>query len=80
MVKKAQERVLLLEEILWKELDEYMYSWEQESGTPNHLSMMIWRLVQSNNSKSENLESDFTEILEKTHLLGWNETPKSIGC
>ena len=29
-VEKAQERVLQLEEELWKERDEYKYSWEQE--------------------------------------------------
>ena len=29
-------------------------------------------MMQSNNTKSENLENDSTEILEKTHLLGWN--------
>ena len=29
--------------------------------------------VQSNNTKSENLEHEFKDILEKTHFLGWNE-------
>ena len=34
--------------------------------------------MQSNITKSDNLESDFTEVLEKPHLLGWHETAKSI--
>ena len=59
------------------QIGEYMYSWEREIGRPNKLSTKIWKMMQSNNTKSENLESDFTEILEKTHL-GWNETTKSI--
>ena len=57
-----------------------MYSWEQEIGRPNHLTTKIWQIIQSNNTKSDNLENDFTEILEKTHLLEWNETTKSIRC
>ena len=77
-VEKAQKRVLQLEDNLWKELDEYMYSWEQETGRPNHFSTKIWQMIQSSNTKSENLENYFTEILEKTHVLGWNETTKSI--
>ena len=55
-VERAQERVLESEENLCKELDEYMYSWEQECGRPNHLSSKIWHMMQSNNKKSENLE------------------------
>ena len=35
-------------------------------------------MMRSKNTKSDNLESDFAEILEKTHLLGWNETAKTI--
>ena len=52
----------------------------KDIGRPSHLCMKIWHMIQSNNTKSENLENDFTEILEKTHLLGWNETTKSIRC
>ena len=37
-------------------------------------------MIQSNNTKSENLEGDITEILEKTLLLGWSESKKSIKC
>ena len=37
-------------------------------------------MIQSNNTKSENLENDFTELLEETHLLGGNETTKSVRC
>ena len=55
-----------------------MYSWDREVGTPHNLSTKIWQMMQSNNTKSDNLESDFAGILVKTHKLGWNETAKSI--
>ena len=70
-VEEAQERVC-------RELQKYMYSWEDEVRRPNHHSTKIWQMIQRNNTNSENLENDFTEILEKTHLLGWNEATKSI--
>ena len=70
--------MLELEENLCREIEEHVYSWKQEGRRPNNLSTKIWQMMHSNNTNSENLESDFMEILEKTHLLGWNETTKSI--
>ena len=52
-----------------EELDEYMW-----------LSTKIWQMIRGGSTKSENLESDFTHMLEKSHLLGRNETTKSIRC
>ena len=77
-VEEAQERVWESEENLCRELEESMYSLEREIGRPNNSSTKIWQMMQGNSAKSENLESDFTEILEKTRLLGWNENTKSI--
>ena len=59
-------------------VQEYMHSWEREIGRPNNLGTNIWQMMQSNNTKYDNLESNSTEILENTHLLGWNETAKSV--
>ena len=75
---EAQERPCESERILCRELEEYMYSWDREIGRPHNLSTKIWQMMQSNNTKSHKLESDFTETLEETHLLGWNETAKTI--
>ena len=61
-----------------QELEEVMCAWEREIGRPNNLSTKIWQMMQSNNAKSDNLESDFTEILERTHQLEWHETAKAI--
>ena len=47
-------------------------------GRPNKLSTKIWKMMQSNNTKSENLESVFTEILEKAHLLAGMERNHEI--
>ena len=70
---EAQERASVSERSLCRELEEYMYSWDPELGRPHNLSTKIWQMMQSNNTKSDNLESDFAvaDILEKTH-------PKSI--
>ena len=55
-----------------------MYSSDREIGRQHNLSAKIWQMMQSNNTKSDNLESDFAEILEKTHQLAWKETAKAI--
>ena len=77
-VGEEQERACESERSLCRELEEYVYSWEREIGRPHNLSTKIWQMVQCNITKSDNLESDFTEILEKTHLLVWKETAKTI--
>ena len=55
-----------------------MFSWDREIARPHNLSAKIWQMMQSNNTKSDNLEGDFAENLEKTHQPGWNETAKAI--
>ena len=55
-----------------------MYSWDREIGRSNNFSTKIWQMMQSNSTKSDNLESDFADIQEKAHQLEWNETAKSI--
>ena len=66
-VQEAQEPA---EENLCRELEEHMYSSEREIGRPNDLSTEIWQIMQSNNTKSVKLESDFTEILgERNHKI-----------
>ena len=51
---------------------------DREIGRPNNLGAQIWQMMRSNNTKSENLEKDFPEILERAHQLEWNETAKAI--
>ena len=45
---------------------------------PQNLTAKIWQMMQSNNTMSQNLETDFAEILERTHQLEWNGTAKAI--
>ena len=77
-VDDAHARSSESERRLCQELEEFMYSWDREVGTPYNLSAKIWQMMRSNNTKSDNLESDFPEILERTQQLGWNETAKAI--
>ena len=66
-VDEAQEPASESEWTLCRELEEYMYSWDREIGRPHNLRTKIWQMMQSNSTKSDNLESDYTHILEKTH-------------
>ena len=77
-VDEAQERACESERSLCRELAEYMYSWERENGIPHDFCTKNWQMMQSNNTKSDKLESDFTEILERMHQLVWKETAKTI--
>ena len=77
-VDEAHARASESERSLCKEFEEDMYSRDREIGRSNNLSTRIWQIMQSNNTKSDNLEIDFAEILEKTHQLEWGETAKSI--
>ena len=59
------------------DLDDIMYSCEQEVGRPINVSTNICQMLQSNKTKFENRESDFTGILEKPRCWDGNK-PKSI--
>ena len=34
------------------------------------MSDKIWQIMQSNNTRSENLDKDFEEMLERSHRIG----------
>ena len=75
-VGEAHARASESEKSLWKELKEYMYPWDREFGRPNNLSTKIWKRIQSNNAKSDILESDFADLQERTHQLGGTKLQK----
>ena len=63
---EAHARASETERRLCQELEDYMCSWDREVGRPNNLIAHIQQMMQSNDTKSENLGKDFTEILERT--------------
>ena len=69
-----------LEDEVWKEMEDYIFSWELErriSGTPNAKN---WQMVQSSTTKSENLENDSTETAAKVQELGWKDGKRLSRC
>ena len=65
-VDEAHARASESERRLCQELEEFMYWWDREIGRPSNLNTKIWQMMQCNSTKSDNLESDFAENLEKT--------------
>ena len=54
-----------------------MYSWDRGSGRPQNISHKLWQMMQSNDTKSENLDKDVADILERAHQVEWNERAKA---
>ena len=54
-------------------MEDYIFSWEPEKRRSGTLIAKIWQMVQSSNTKAENLEHDFTEIVAKFPELGWRD-------
>ena len=71
--EKSSKNMLQLEEKLWMEFDECTYSWEQESRRPNHFNTKIWQMIQSNNTKAENLEYVISQKFWRKHI-SWDGT------
>ena len=44
------------------------------------LTAKLWQMVQSSNTKSENLEHDFDEIVAKVQELGWKDAKRLCRC
>ena len=60
-----REREQQLEQEVWKEIEEFIISWEPERRKRSA-------------TKAENVENDFTEITAKVQELGWKEGKKFI--
>ena len=56
-----------------QELDNYICTWEPGKRRSGCLNAKICQLAQSRNTKAENLEHDFNEIVAKIRELGWSD-------
>ena len=65
LLAEVQKRKNQLEDEMWQELDKYIFTWEAGKRRSKALNAQIWRPVQSSNTKAENLEHDFHEIVSK---------------
>ena len=73
LLEEVQERRLQMEDEIWQELDNYIFSWEPGKRRSGSLTAKIWQLALSSNTKAENLEHDFNEIDVKIRELGWGD-------
>ena len=78
--EKDTLKELLEDEREWKELEDYMTSWDAEKMIASTLSTQIWQMTQSNATKVENLENDFIELSSKTKELGSSDEKSNPKC
>ena len=80
IMEEVQDRKQQLEDEVWKEVEEYIFSWEQERRMSSFSNAKIWQLAQSSAIKAENLENDFTEATAKVQEMGWKEGKHIFKC
>ena len=61
-------------------MENNIFSWELEKRKSGTLYAKIWQMVQSSNTKAENLEHDFTETVAKFQELGWRDGQIQSRC
>ena len=59
-------------------MEDYIFSWELEKRKSRTLYTKIWQMVQSSNTKAENLEHDSTEICGKIQRAGLERRSDSV--
>ena len=77
-VDEAHARASETEQRLYRDFKEYMHSLDQEAKKPKNISDKIWRMMQSNDTKLENLDKDFADIWEKAQQIGRCESLKTF--
>ena len=80
LLEEVLERKLQMEDVMWQVLDNYIFSWEPGKRRSGSLYAKIWQLTKSGNTKAENLEHDFNEIVAKILELGWNDGKRVTRC
>ena len=58
-------------------LGEYIQTWENELERPLFVMDKMWKMMQSNDTQTTNLDKDFEEILNKAKQTGWNGSTKT---
>ena len=53
------------------EINNKMHSWDRELGGLHHIMDKMWQMMQSNDTKTMNLDKDFQE------MVGWNGSTKT---
>ena len=80
LLEDVQERMKQQEDEKWKELEEYIASWDTEKRRTSSLSTKIWQVTEGDATKAESLENDFTEATSEAEELGWSEGKSNPKC
>ena len=80
LLDEVQDRKQQLEDEVWKEMADYIFSWELEKRRSGTLNAKNWQMVQSSDTKAENLEQDFPEIVAQVQELGWRDGKSLSRC
>ena len=48
-----------------------MRTWDEDRGRPNFIMDKIWQMLQSNDTKTLNLTTDFEKLLDLAQQVGW---------
>ena len=70
-MEEAHARASETEQKLCRVLGEYIQTWEKEFVRPHYVMDKMWRMMQSNDSKTMNLDKDFEEMLDEAKRSGW---------
>ena len=65
------QKSLKLDVAFYREIDEYMCSWEQEFGQPHCIKDKVWQMMHSNDTKTMSLDKDFEGPMGKANWVEW---------
>ena len=74
---EADARASETEQRLYRELEEYMNSWDRECGRPQDISDNLANNAKQQYEAGRTLIKISQKSLEKTHQIGWSETAKT---
>ena len=78
-VDEADASVTKTRSRLCPEINEYMHSWEEELGRTHHIMDKMWQMMQSNDTKTMNLDKDVEEMVRKAKQTGLTGSTKQHG-
>ena len=73
-VDEAEAKVAETRRRLFREINECMHSWDQELGRPHNIMDKVWQMMQSNDTKTMNLNE---ELMSKAQQTGWKGSTKN---
>ena len=61
-VDEAEAKAIETRRRLYREIHEYMHSWDQELGRPHYFLDNVWQMMQRNDTKTMHLNKNFEDL------------------